>query len=75
MNTALIAIAPPPSNPIGIGSIEEWEKIEQKYQLHFPNGYKALLATYGSGRFNNSFGVVNPFPTPKTITDSASLCT
>jgi len=65
MNTALIAIAPPPTNPIGIGSLEEWEEIEKKYQLRFPSGYKELLATYGSGRFNNSFGIVNPFHTPK----------
>lgn len=59
----LFKIAPPPKVRLGAGSPQQWEDLEQKFDLKFPNDFKEFVAAYGAGRFVDFFGVANPFYT------------
>ena len=57
----LKAIVRPPSRPSDIGSLEEWQTVEQKLGLQLPSDYRDFVFTYGSGLFARIYVVYNPF--------------
>jgi hypothetical protein len=54
-------IIAPPAEPCETGTQKNWEKIEKRLGLKFPQDYKALINTYGTGSFNDFIIVYNPF--------------
>jgi hypothetical protein len=57
----LLAIAPPPEAPREIGSPKAWEKIDQRLGVTLPQDYKDFVDRYGTGTFNDSITLFNPF--------------
>jgi hypothetical protein len=58
----LASLMPPPTEPTYPGSRAEWESLQKKLGLQFPEDYYSLLNAYGSGRFlAGEFKVANPF--------------
>ena len=57
----LLSIAPPPKKAIGTGTGQEWALFERHWKLEFPEDFKWLIKTYGSGRFADFFGIAAPF--------------
>jgi hypothetical protein len=64
----LSLIAPPPRNPKGGGTSDQWIRLEGTLGLKFPEDFKECVATYGAGAFNNFFGVATPFYSGPTYT-------
>lgn len=61
----LLAIAPPPDNPVWTGSKSEWTEVETEWGFQFPNDFKDFISKYGKGRFRNFFGIPSPFYVPE----------
>src|SRR5947207_970588 len=57
----LTAIEPPPSSPIGAGSLEDWPQIETQLGFRLPIDYKQYLSRYGAGRWADFLGILSPF--------------
>jgi hypothetical protein len=57
----LLSTAPPPENPNETGSSKAWEKIDQRLGVKLPKDYKNLINHYGTGSFNDSITLFNPF--------------
>ncbi|MBA3947648.1 MAG: SMI1/KNR4 family protein [Herpetosiphonaceae bacterium] len=51
----------PPVAPLETGSPEQWAAAEAQLGVQFPDDYKALVDTYGTGGFNDFLYVFNPF--------------
>ena len=61
----LIAIVPPPLQPVDAGTPEQWEAVEQELGTALPQDYKWLVNIYGVGWFANWICVYSPFSTSK----------
>ena len=57
----LIKLIPPPANPLEVGNMEEWGKIEEELKLKLPEDYKRIVCTYGTGYWMEFLWVLNPF--------------
>lgn len=57
----LIAIVPPPANPVAPGSPQEWLAVEEELGCRLPEDFKDYTITYGAGQWVNFFGILNPF--------------
>ena len=57
----LTRILPPPRNPIHTGTPADWQRIEQKLRIQFPDHYKSFVETYGDGCIDNFLFIYNPF--------------
>lgn len=57
----LIAIIPPPPNPVFAGSPEDWPAIEEEAGISLPTDYKQLINLYGFGYFGGYICPLNPF--------------
>ena len=57
----LIRLAPPPSNPVASGNIEQWPQIESEIGSKLPQDFKDYIKTYGAGQWFDFFGIVDPF--------------
>jgi hypothetical protein len=57
----LIALVPPPANPVAPGTSEAWSRIETEIGSRLPQDFKDYIKVYGAGQWLNFFGVMNPF--------------
>ena len=57
----LIAIVPPPANPVAPGSRAEWLAVEEELGCCLPQDFKDYTTIYGAGQWANFFGIMNPF--------------
>src|SRR5947209_15882365 len=61
----LIAIVPPPAQPIDAGTPVQWAAVEQKLGTRLPADFRAFIQHYGSGAFNDPgrliISIRNPF--------------
>ena len=39
----------------------DWEKVEDSYEIKFPNDYKSFIEYYGEGRINEFLWILSPF--------------
>jgi hypothetical protein len=63
--TALTSLVTPPTQPSDVGQLAQWPQVEAELGIALPSDYKAFLATYGSGSFNDFMIIFNPFsPSP-----------
>jgi hypothetical protein len=60
----LTALVPPPPEPVEPAEEARWPEIEQALGTALPSDYKALLATYGSGTFDEELWLFSPFAPP-----------
>lgn len=61
----LTTLVRPPVEPSDTGTQEQWAQIEDELGVALPPDYKAYIATYGSGSFNDFIVYFNPFsPSP-----------
>ncbi len=60
----LIALVPPPPNPVGTGTPALWQEFETKIGTVVPEDYKQLIDVYGTGRFSELIDVFSPFYKP-----------
>ena len=51
----------PPSNPIAVGSYDEWLKLESDVGLELPPDFKEIVSTFGAGKFAGFISIFNPF--------------
>lgn len=61
----LMDLVPPPSKPMNAGSAKAFLKVEAELSLKLPADYKALVHTYGSGKWQEFWSVLNPFTANK----------
>jgi hypothetical protein len=47
----IIRLVPPPAQPMGIDPKAGWRAADRRFGIAFPDDYKQLIATYGSGEF------------------------
>ena len=57
----LTALVPPPAEPVETGEAGRWGEVEAALGTALPSDYKALIGTYGSGRFGDFLYLFNPF--------------
>jgi hypothetical protein len=57
----LVALVPPPTNPVDAGTYGEWSGVEEELGIVLPEDYKLLVNTYGIGWFANWIGILSPF--------------
>lgn len=57
----LIQLVPPPARPAATGSRPEWEAAGRALGSGLPDDYRALIGTYGAGRFDDFLVVFSPF--------------
>lgn len=57
-------IQPPAYPPYARGN---WDQVESAFENSFPNDYKELIWTYGSGKFFDFLGFYNPFDPNKYV--------
>lgn len=58
---SLVSIIPPPPQPMGVGTIQQWKQIESELSIKFPPDFKDLIFLYGDGGFAEFLWVYNPF--------------
>lgn len=51
----------PPSSPNFVGSSRDWQDVETRFSLEFPEDYKACIVDYGAGAFAGFLNPLNPF--------------
>ncbi len=39
----------------------DWEKVEDSYEIKFPNDYKSFIEYYGEGGINEFLWILSPF--------------
>ncbi len=59
--TELIALVPPPASPVATGSAEGWRAIARAIGHALPADHRAVIGTYGAGRFDDWLTVFSPF--------------
>ena len=69
----LKSLVPPPIRPFEVGSIEQWQAIEQNLGLVLPADYRDFVFTYGTGLFAQLYRVYNPFSTNDWMNLSTSI--
>jgi hypothetical protein len=57
----LVAVTPPPSAPIEVGSSADWKLVEADLGVKLPDDYRGLIDSYGSGCFGEFLYPLNPF--------------
>jgi len=57
----LTRVCLPPSSPSHTGSSRDWQNVEMRFGLSFPEDYKACLDKYGAGSFAGFLNPLNPF--------------
>jgi hypothetical protein len=62
----LRCVLPTPSEPIDVGTEEDWLVVEQEVGFAFPDDFKEYTKVYGRGEIGEYLTVLNPF-TPNTI--------
>jgi hypothetical protein len=60
----LLALVPPPPEPVEPVEAARWPAIERAMDTVLPSDYKALLAAYGSGTFDDELWLFSPFAPP-----------
>ena len=64
----LVRIVRPPRAPVAAEG--DWAAVERQLGLRLPGDYKALVATYGSGMFDDFLEFLTPFSRPgETLLD------
>ncbi len=63
----LKSLVTPPKEPLEIGTLEEWHRVEQELGLALPADYREFVFAYGSGLFAQFYRVYNPFSADKYI--------
>lgn len=56
----LVALAPPPETPSLTPRSGDWNRIERKINISFPDDYKQLLKAYGHGQWQGFWYLLNP---------------
>src|SRR4051794_25924945 len=56
----LVAVLPPPSQPLEVGSLEQWKQVEATLHMQFPPDLYDFCVQYGSGLIAG-ITVYNPF--------------
>jgi hypothetical protein len=56
----LMALVPPPAEPVHAGSMADFAAIEAKLGSRLPTDFRRLVTTYGSGGWLEFYGVINP---------------
>jgi hypothetical protein len=54
-------LVPPPIRPFELGSLEQWQTVEQKLGLSLPSDYRDFVLTYGTRSFARFYTIYNPF--------------
>ena len=54
-------LVPPPADPVAAGTLSAFERIEEELGLALPSDYKALVASYGDGQWQEFWYLLNPF--------------
>ena len=54
-------LVPPPAQPVGVGSLDEWWLVEQRLGVALPTDYRDFIFAYGTGLFARFFRVYSPF--------------
>ncbi len=57
----LIALVPPPANPVALGLPNDWKQVEDELGTFLPQDFKDYVKIYGAGQWTGFFGVWNPF--------------
>jgi hypothetical protein len=58
----LLAVIPPPENPIDAGTLERWPSVIERVGIALPDDLRDIGIHYGSGRFaNGEIQIFNPF--------------
>jgi len=60
----LVAVAPPPQNPVFTGTRGTWQSVEEEIGIPLPTDYKQLVNIYGLGYFGGYICPLNPFLPP-----------
>jgi len=72
----LMQMVPPPHAPFEAGVAADFSRVEATLGLSLPDDYKQLVLTYGSGRWQEFWNVLNPFTENRflnLLTQSATL--
>ncbi len=65
-----MALVAPPAIPVAAGKPDAWVAVERELGTRLPDDYKALVATYGWGMFDEFLFVMTPFSRPgETLVD------
>lgn len=62
MISDLLALIPPPANPVAPGTVEDWAFAEVAMEFRFPDDLKAIDRHYGNGWFDDFFLVFGASP-------------
>lgn len=57
----LTRMVPPPSTPVENGDISGFNVVEAELCLRLPEDFKQLIATYGTGQWQQFWYLLNPF--------------
>ncbi len=65
MSEALLSrirqLIPPPAAPVGTGTPDKWQSVEQALGTTLPLDYKQFIDTYGTGWFAGYIALISPF--------------
>ncbi len=65
----LKALVPPPAHPSEIGTLQQWQAVEQQLSLVLPSDYREFIFSYGTDLFAGFYCVFNPF----SVLESSAL--
>ena len=63
----MLQLAPPPTDPVGSGSVADWIEFEKSIGVALPADYKWLVDTYGAGDFLDLLVPLQPFVQSESI--------
>jgi hypothetical protein len=70
----VIALISPPATPHEVGTLAEWQAIEQVLGVTFPSDFREFVFAYGSGQLGQFYWVWNPFWGPEFLREVRDVC-
>lgn len=58
---AIVGLIPPPPAPSEVGTLTDWQAVEEELGITFPRDYREFVFAYGSGYLGQFYQVWNPF--------------
>lgn len=67
MTGQIVAMVPPPLEPVCSGCVDGFSGVEQMLGIELPPDYKNLILRYGDGCWQNFWWILNPFSSNKYL--------
>lgn len=69
----IATLIPPPAIPIQVGSLADWQAVEQELGVTFPTDFREFIFKYGTGYLGSFYSVWNPFWSSNKFVESVRL--